>query len=176
MMEPMDRVRIEAELREILRELVRHPERPIDPGDHLVFDLEIEDDDVVFDMIPQIHRRFGVEIPGVAWGGVGTFQDLVALIERYQRQPMTAEERARDEEEQRASSHLDRLYASRFLAAMGTAAGMEMSGGYGVALFMLAFALWFISQLPGLWRDAHDFRRDRAAWKASRAAGRTEAG
>jgi acyl carrier protein len=176
MTEPMDRVHIEAELREILRELVRHPERPIDPGDHLVFDLEIEDDDIVFDMIPQIHRRFDVEIPGFAWESVATFQDLVALVERYQRQPATAAERARDEADRRESSHLDRLYASRFLAVMGTAAGMELSGGYGVALCMLAFALWFISRLPGMRRDARDFRRDRDAWKARRAAERENAG
>jgi acyl carrier protein len=176
MTEPMARAHIEAELREILRELVRHSERPIDPGDHLVFDLEIEDDDIVFDMIPQIHRRFGIEIPGVAWGAVETFQDLVALIERYQRQPATAEERARDEADRRASSHLDRLYASRFLAAFGVAAGIELAGGEGVVLMVLAFALWFISRLPGMSRDARDFRRDRDAWKARRAAERGNAG
>jgi acyl carrier protein len=172
----MDRARIEEDLREILREYVRHPERPIDPGDHLVYDLEIDDDDASFDMIPQIHRHFGIDPPGLAWESAATFHDVVALIERYQRQPPTEEERARDEEEQREADVHAWMFGRRFLAAMGTAAGMQLAGGYGIGLFMLAFALWYISRLPGTWRDARDFRRARDAWKARRAAERSGAG
>jgi hypothetical protein len=171
MTEPMDPARIEAELREILRDYVRHPERGIESGDHLVYDLEIEDDDASFSMIPEIHRHFGIEPPASAWRSAGTVAGVVALIARYQRQPMTPQERVRDEAERRAISRRVRISVGIFVLGIGTAAGMAMAGrGEGVGIFILVFGIFFIARLPFMWRDDRAFRRDRAAWKARRAA------
>lgn len=168
----MDRGRIGAGLREILREYLRHPDRPMDDGDHLVFDLEIQDDDAEFDMIPEIHRRFGIDPPASAWSTVATVADAVTLIERYQRQPATPEERARDQAERRDAAHALRLFASRWLAALGAGAGIELAGGEGAALVIAAYFLYFIATLPSMLRSAWRARRERLAWKARRAAER----
>ena len=169
-MEPMDRARIEAELRGLLREYVRHPDRPIHPGDHLVFDLEIEDDDASFDMIPEIHRRFGIDPPASAWSSAATVADVVALIERYQRQPPTPEERARDQAEQRERAWAMRRFASRFAAVAGAAVGIELAGGAGAALLGAALGLCFIATLPRRARESRRLHRERQAWKARRMA------
>jgi acyl carrier protein len=171
MTEAMDPARIEAELREILRDYVRYPERPIQPGDHLVYDLEIDDDDASFDLIPAIHRHFGIDPPASAWWTAGTVAGVVELIERYQVQPMTPEERAREQAEQREADRIRWRSASRFLGVVGTAGGMALAGrGEGFVLLMLAVWIYFIARLPLMWRDDRAFRRDRAAWKARRAA------
>lgn len=159
--EPMGRAEIEAALREIMGEYVHPPDRPILPDEHLVFDLQIEDDDASFEMIPEIHRRFAIEPPSYAWSSAATFADVVALVERYQRQPATREELARDRAELREAQH--RVH-TRVLAVLGTAAGLQLSGDLGVAFIPVVLVAFLASQVPG----ARRFRRARAAWKARR--------
>lgn len=167
---PMERARVEAELRGILRESVRHPDRPIDPRDHLIFDLEIEDDDLSLDVIPEIHRHFGIEPPAAAWSTVETVSDVVALIERWQRQPLTPEERAREDAAERDRVRGQWMLGRRFLAGASTGAGVELAGGRGLALFMLVCGLCIVASLPSRWREGRSIRRARVAWKARRAA------
>jgi acyl carrier protein len=163
----MDRTRIEAELREILREYVRHPDRPIHPGDHLIFDLEIDDDDASFDLIPQIHRHFGIDPPAAAWESAATVADVVALVERWQR--ATPEERTEAEAERTAFSAARRRNTSRLLAVLGVAVGVQLAGGKGIALLVLASMLFYLRSLPAMLRDSRWIRREHAAWKARRA-------
>ncbi|HST59289.1 MAG TPA: acyl carrier protein [Longimicrobium sp.] len=169
MREPMDPARIETELREMLREWVRHPERPIALADHLIYDLEIEDDDAELSMIPDIQGHFGIEPPASAWGGVATVGDVVGLVVRYQRQPPTPAERARDVLEQREAARGLVVFGSRFLAAVGVAAGLELAGSAGAELFVAALGIYFAAGVPARWREGRRFRRERAAWKARRA-------
>jgi acyl carrier protein len=164
-MEPMERAKIEAELREILREYVRRPERPIEPGDHLIFDLEIDEDDASFDMIPEIERRFGIDPPGFAWSSAATFADVVALVERYQRQPATAEERALDEAREREAAREGRKVGARMLAVLGTGVGLQFAGGLGVPFFGVALAGYMTFRL----RDLARHRHEREEWKVRRA-------
>lgn len=159
----MDRPAVEAALREILREYVRHPERPIAAGDHLLFDLEIPDDDLN-DLVPEILRRFGIDPPLFAWSTVATFADVVALVEHWQRHTATSQDRARDEAERREAVREGWKAGTRVLATFATAAGMQLAGGPGGAVLGLAFAIFSVGRM----REDRRIRRERAAWKAQR--------
>jgi acyl carrier protein len=168
--EPWDRGRIEDELRGILREHVRHPERDIQPGDHLIFDLEIDDDDLSFDVIPEIHRRFGIEPPARAWMTAATFADTVDLIERWQRAPMTPEERARDEDAELRRRRRMRRMGMAALAWVCIAVALEVwHRGVGVASSAIVMGILYLSMLPWQLREGRRLRRERTAWKARRA-------
>jgi hypothetical protein len=112
-------------------------------------------------MIPEIHRRLEIDPPGCAWSSTETFADVVALVERYQRQPATPEELARDRAEWREAQH--RVHA-RLLAVLGTAAGLQLSGDLGGAFIGVVLVAFLASQLP----ESMRVRRARAAWKARR--------
>jgi acyl carrier protein len=163
----MEPAKIEAELREILREYVRHPERPIAPGDHLIFDLGIDGDDASFDLIPQIHRHFSIDPPAAAWERVTTLADAVALVERWQR--ATPEDRARAGAERAALAAVRRRNGARVLAVLGVAAGVQLAGGHGIALLVVASLLFYLWSLPAMLRDSRRLRRERIAWKSRRA-------
>jgi acyl carrier protein len=165
--ESKERVEIEAELREILREYVRYAERPIDPGDHLIFDLEIDGDDISFDLIPQVHRHFGIDPTARAWESAATVADVVALVERWRR--ATPEERAEAEAERESLTAARRRSGLRLLAVLGAGAGVQLAGGPGIVLLVLASALFWLWNLPAMHRESRRTRREHAAWKATRA-------
>ena len=166
-MEPLEPAQIEAELREILREYVRYPDRPIDPGDHLVFDLEIVDDDASFGLIPQVHRHFGIDPTARAWESAATVADVVALVEQWRR--ATPEERAQAEAERAAFAAVRRRFTLRLLAVLGVGLGVELAGRSGIALLMVALGFPSSCGLPAMLHDDRRARRERAAWKARRA-------
>ena len=151
-------------IRGILAGYTRRPPSEILRDDHIIFDLEVDDDDASFDLIPHLQREFSFQATAEEWRQVATVGDLEDLIQRLSGQPrapvMVTVARGEASEARR------RILIVALLLAVGVATYFIHKALFFVLVIGLAVYSVAINVRTGLQQ-----RRARRLWKRRRAQG-----
>jgi len=66
---------------------------------HPTLDKDVDPDDIDMVLIPDLHKKFRIEIPAVEWSRTGTIGEAVELIGRYVTEAQNQGGKTRNEKE-----------------------------------------------------------------------------
>ncbi|MEK7314462.1 MAG: acyl carrier protein [Deltaproteobacteria bacterium] len=75
----------------ILENVFLHPKEKLKLNDKIIEDLKMDSDDFSFLFVPMLEKATGIKVPVEKWAQVITIEDVIRLLEEYNKKKSNAE-------------------------------------------------------------------------------------